>query len=192
MSAKFEGRQPGTRFGRLVVQRDTGKRNADLRRLYRCVCDCGKSITTDLRNTRSCGCLQKERAAQANMKHKRLEPGEANFKRLFGTYAHSAIKRGFAFAITRDDFKRLTSSPCHYCGAAPAQVCNYNPQSFGPYFYNGLDRVENDKGYLLDNVVPCCYQCNVAKHNRTQKEFLEWLKRIYTHQYFHNAGFRST
>jgi endonuclease I len=39
---------------------------------------------------------------------------------------------------------------------------------------SGLDRVNNNLGYDLENAVPCCRRCNTAKGNGTLKEFIEW------------------
>lgn len=55
----------GERFGRLVVQKYTGKKTVHNKLLWECLCDCGAiSITTggDLRkgDTKSCGCLARE------------------------------------------------------------------------------------------------------------------------------------
>lgn len=48
-------------------------------------------------------------------------------------------------------YKELNSQPCHYC------------QGTLPEAGSGLDRLDNSKGYSLDNVVPCCGVCNVMK-----------------------------
>lgn len=45
--------------------------------------------------------------------------------------------------------------------------------------YNGLDRLDNTKGYTKDNVAPCCTVCNSAKGTLTVTEFSEWVERIY-------------
>ena len=63
----------GQRFGRLVVL-ERAENRAE-RTYWRCQCDCGKIkdiSTKTLRNgsTQSCGCLQKERASQANGRHR--------------------------------------------------------------------------------------------------------------------------
>ena len=61
----------GQRFGRLLVKKYTGLR--ETRRLWICVCDCGKkhkATTSDLRygSVRSCGCLLVGSTAK-NSKH---------------------------------------------------------------------------------------------------------------------------
>ena len=57
----------GMRFGRLVVMKRVGTSLNDRHPIWRCKCDCGKK--TDVRscdlksgNTKSCGCLGKEKA----------------------------------------------------------------------------------------------------------------------------------
>jgi len=55
----------GQRFGRLVVIKDSGKRNASRSVLWLCKCDCGNETTTNgpnlkRGNTQSCGCFRKE------------------------------------------------------------------------------------------------------------------------------------
>lgn len=54
--------------------------------------------------------------------------------------------------------------PCHYCGEAIPTA--------------GLDRVDNTKGYVLDNLVSCCTFCNAAKNTQTMDEFIVRCKKI--------------
>ena len=46
---------------------------------------------------------------------------------------------------------------------------------------NGIDRVDNDKGYVRGNIVPCCTNCNIAKNTFLITEFEEWINRVYEH-----------
>lgn len=62
----------GVKFGRLKAVRYV--RSLKGQRVWACDCECGNKVearVADLRkgNTRSCGCLQKERAASAQIKH---------------------------------------------------------------------------------------------------------------------------
>lgn len=60
---------------------------------------------------------------------------------------------GGGFDITREQHEHLVTLPCEYCG--------------GPLNPTGhcLDRKDSSVGYLIDNVVPCCYPCNKIKNN---------------------------
>ena len=64
----------GERFGRLIAVQKTTERTKDNHLLWKCVCDCGNVVfvrSTDLKkgNTKSCGCLQREKAAINSWKH---------------------------------------------------------------------------------------------------------------------------
>ncbi len=56
-----------------------------------------------------------------------------------------AGKIGLGETMGYDDYAKLIVLPCHYCGAEPTD------RGRGPR--NGLDRVDNERGYVLDNVV---------------------------------------
>ena len=62
-----------------------------------------------------------------------------------------AKQRGLAFGISREDYYILRVQPCHYCGYPLAESGV------------GLDRLDSALGYVLDNVVPCCDDCNRCK-----------------------------
>jgi hypothetical protein len=47
--------------------------------------------------------------------------------------------------------------------------------------FNGIDRVDNTKGYTLENCVPCCTRCNLAKHTMSLTAFKEWVAEVFTH-----------
>lgn len=49
----------------------------------------------------------------------------------------------------------------------------------GAYTYNGIDRVDNNKGYTITNSVPCCKDCNFAKRDMTHDEFIAWVTRVF-------------
>ena len=55
----------GQRFGKLIVLEATDKKNADGRRIWKCLCDCGNIKYTTCQNLKrgackSCGCINKE------------------------------------------------------------------------------------------------------------------------------------
>jgi len=43
------------------------------------------------------------------------------------------------------------------------------------YTYTGIDRVDNKKGYVVDNVVSCCTICNRVKNNMSYIDFKKWI-----------------
>lgn len=151
---------------------------------WRCLCICGNEKIVEQfdllsGDTRSCGCLFKEthtKIVDDNIPHNRLNPGEASFNALLASYKRNAKKRNREFLITKEQFKLLTSSNCHYCGAKPSRKYAAS-HSFGFYLYNGIDRRDNSIGYTKGNCVTCCGFCNKLKSNLlTQDEMRDIIK----------------
>jgi hypothetical protein len=155
------------------------------RAYWKCRCDCGtiKAINSQqLRfgKSKSCGCYKREKS--------RLNKGEASFNELYCNYKSKARRVKRTFLLSKEDFKNITSQPCYYCGKIPEQKAGANDRHYGAYIYNGIDRVDNDRGYELGNCVPCCIVCNRMKLTLAQKEFLEHIERIYKKQFEVNNG----
>ena len=172
----------GRKFGRLIII-GIGKTNKWGKTTWLCKCECGNKIMVpcgDLRsgNTKSCGCLRIELGR--NLGSKSLPKGEASFNQIFASMKRNAKRRKYQWALSKEQVRILTQQPCHYCGVEPRQGClhrRYNKV----YIYNGLDRVDNERGYIIDNVVPCCRTCNLAKFTKTTEEFKTWVRNIYEH-----------
>lgn len=114
-----------------------------------------------------------------------LAEGEASFKRLFENYRRGAERRDLPFELTECLFRFLTKGNCVYCGVEPSQTYYLSTGSgtfSTPYVYNGIDRVNNDVGYVDSNVVSCCKQCNQAKLSLPLEQFLAWIKRLVAFQ----------
>jgi len=164
----------GRKFGRWTVIRRSYP-NRRTRSMWLCKCECGKEKIVygqDLRtnHTQSCGCLKTEKS--------RLTFGLSNLRTLILHYKHNAEKRRLDFNLTEKQFEEITQQNCYYCGAKPNNTST-GKRTFGDYIYNGLDRVDNSKGYTIDNVVPCCKVCNRAKDTITLQEFQDWIEKIY-------------
>lgn len=79
------------------------------------------------------------------------------------------------FTLTKVQFAKLISRDCFYCGQHPRQKVS----AHSLLTYNGLDRVDNQKGYTSTNCVPCCAQCNLAKHKHSLSDFKNWIQKVY-------------
>lgn len=89
-------------------------------------------------------------------------------KTKYAGYRRGALERGYKWSISEGDFDRATSASCCYCGSADSAA------GWGM----GLDRWDNSRGYLPDNIVPCCKDCNRAKLTRSPREFVEVCRAI--------------
>lgn len=112
----------------------------------------------------------------------KLPKGLASLRKIIGKYKESATKKGHIFELDEFQMIHLTQMRCHYCGAIPSRVAYNNSKTRrkwtnGGWYYNGIDRVDNNGGYTLDNVVTCCWKCNNSKGN---KDVDEWLEHILT------------
>ena len=63
------------------------------------------------------------------------------------------------------------------CGVPPQQIRSSKGRN-GDYTYNGIDRVDNEKGYVHGNVEACCGTCNFLKGNLSLAEFHAAILRI--------------
>lgn len=173
----------GEKHGRLSVVQYIGVSNVSKNRMWLCQCDCGKfkAVTSrDLRTgqTKSCGCLWRENLGKSAGANK-LPAGESAFNQLFYNYKKSSRQRGYAWALTKEQFKELTQQNCYYCGALPLVKFKAQEHTNGDYVGNGVDRVDNSIGYINGNVRPCCSLCNRAKADMSEAEFTGWIRRVY-------------
>lgn len=170
----------GKTFGRLVVLKQVepyisprGQRHA----AWKCRCNCGTEKTVvgaRLRsgNTISCGCNKREHPP-INI----LPLGHSLRNATLSNYRLRARKMGLAWDLTEAHFDKLTQASCHYCGAPPKNTAYRNSLN-GKFIYNGIDRKDNSKGYVVDNVVPCCGICNKMKLTMSADDFLAHVRRI--------------
>lgn len=168
--------ETGSRHGRLVVLAGHEKVGGGAR--WSCICDCGRETMVRgaaLRagQSQSCGiCVRKGLNA--------LPGDEAAFRVVYSRYKYRAKRKGIPFELDVEEFKRLTSGSCHYCGSMPSRAGMRSGRKVytDPYIYNGVDRVDSAKGYVAGNMVPCCTICNTAKMDRPLGEFLDWISRL--------------
>lgn len=107
----------------------------------------------------------------------------AYIKRVLNRYKKFGLKMDF------EEFKSIIKSSCHYCGVEPVKkdcATYYRSNGHQNFHYNGIDRVDNDKGYEIENCVPCCTRCNIAKHNMKVCEFMDLVKKIYENNFVKN------
>lgn len=168
----------GQTFGRLTVIEKCIERTSFGHILWLCKCSCGnikkisgQSLKSEY--TQSCGCLQKETAS------KRTLPDYISGKnKLYKQYINKAKKKEKLFELSFDDFVIMTQQNCYYCGSKPISECRCKPNSI-PYLYNGIDRIDNMKGYSKDNCVTCCPTCNYAKRSMSYEQFIKWVESVY-------------
>jgi hypothetical protein len=92
---------------------------------------------------------------------------ESAFKR----YQRQAKQRNLSFTLSLEEFEKLVSAACAYCGTQPAF---------------GIDRVDSRIGYVwtahVRNVWPSCILCNRFKSDLLQHIFLGHAAKITKYQ----------
>ena len=78
-----------------------------------------------------------------------------------------AERDGIERTLTRDDIASVIQQPCHYCGVKPRW-----PKVVG------IDRKDNDLGYVHGNCLPCCSMCNYMKRTYGYYAFLRKCRMI--------------
>lgn len=86
-----------------------------------------------------------------------------------------------------EQYKKLIHSNCFYCGEPPTNDNVWNKSGkrssdIEEVYINGIDRIDSNKGYSIDNCVPCCPQCNHMKLHYTTEQFFHKIKQIYNYQ----------
>ena len=176
----------GKRYGDLIVLGLHGFKvanNGKKKPLWKCLCNCGEELVVvagnlSSGNTTNCGCERVERLQYYVDTILRLPKGEAAFNTIYSKYKYGAKKRNLEFELEEEKFRELVTDNCYYCNSIPKTIEPALGYRNGEFVYNGIDRVDNNKGYLVDNCVTCCKICNIMKHILTQEEFIEHVNNI--------------
>ena len=75
--------------------------------------------------------------------------------------------REIGFELTKDHFQDLHKGSCYLCGINNSK----DPE-------NGIDRVESQKGYTVENCKTCCGHCNLMKSSYDLNIFIQKCKQI--------------
>lgn len=158
----------GKRFGlRVVLGRaaDHCSANGSKDTYWKYVCDCGKvgeASSINLKRTKSCGCLKHKPLIASSIPVSDKE--KVVLRASFDRYKNNALKAGRVFELAFEQFCEIVRKPCVYCNTTPSK---------------GIDRKDNDEGYVVDNAEPCCWICNRAKGQMSHDEFIAWVSRVH-------------
>jgi hypothetical protein len=81
--------------------------------------------------------------------------------------------------IDETTFFSTVSAPCTYCGSAGENTSqSYGGRKQDDYNYTGIDRVDNNIGYVVSNIVPCCSMCNYMKKDTALPVWLNHIRKV--------------
>lgn len=176
---RFYKSKLNTKVGRLEIINYKGVDESQ-KHLFEVKCDCGNTKTLRWNNIRkngstaSCGCYRREcvqKRIGKNIEHLCVQNIKNSCKAI-------SSKRNFDFDLDSEFIKENIFQNCFYCGKPPSNTFKSNNFEIRTINYNGLDRKNNSIGYIKDNVVPCCMDCNYMKREKSMEEFIEICKKI--------------
>lgn len=97
---------------------------------------------------------QKDKAKIRNKKYIKIHKLRLRPHFIFKSYFRTDTLKGMECDLTLEYIKTSLLSNCYYCGFPPT----------------GLDRINNKIGHTINNTVPCCKECNVARMDNFSHE----------------------
>lgn len=85
----------------------------------------------------------------------------------YKNYIRNAGDKNLNFDLPQELFMQKIKEPCHYCGETDEHKG-----------FNGIDRMNQQMGYIVDNCVSCCQMCNYMKKSLNEKTFLQRVEHI--------------
>jgi hypothetical protein len=87
---------------------------------------------------------------------------------LFSEYKKRAEKKKLEFTLTEEQFEQQKMEDCYLCGKKNTLTHK-----------NGIDRFDNARGYIVENIKTCCGNCNYLKRDYSYDLFIEKCRIIY-------------
>lgn len=170
----------GKRFGKLVVEKKIGSVKGGIQ--WICRCDCGTEVIAvsaklNIGEKSSCPKCQ---VRPSGSKHFHW----TGYEEICGSH-WKAIQRGartreLPFDLTIQQAWELFLKQGRKCAVSGEPIVLSTHRKGGQTA--SLDRIDPHRGYTLDNVQWVHKWVNVMKLDHTQKEFLDWVEKIWLHQ----------
>lgn len=167
----------GRKFNLLTVLSREGKRS-HAGRTWNCICDCGntKILTTaelNLGLTKSCGCLRRKKMGRH---HLWKGHGDISMTHWYSIEQHSKRRgRPVEFSITIQDGWSQFQKQNGVCGLSGRKlIFDTRGKSTA-----SLDRIDSEKGYLVDNIQWVHKDFNILKMDWSDEELMQMVKEIY-------------
>lgn len=163
----------GKKSGKLtILKRDESRMGEPGGARWICLCECGEirsypAHPLKIGAIKSCGCIQRRTDQEV----------------YYTKYKGNAEAKHREFSLTIDEFWNIVTQDCYLCGAHPTLRRTSSKGNGGhKIIVNGIDRMDNTKGYTVENSRPCCSMCNRSKMDHDLDKWRNWLRRAYKTQ----------
>lgn len=187
------------RYGKLFVTETW--RNKTMKKHVRyiewwCKCDCGvekwiKGCNLRAGRAVSCGCGRAEHPDWGQ----KVIPKDSKyfFKNWYNIWKRKAIGVNREFTLKFEDLDFLyerQDGKCFYTGvpfilSKSSRNCLYETNI-------SLDRIDNEKGYTLENIVLCLKMVNISRNVYTQDDFISMCRQVANNPTLENYGTKPT
>lgn len=119
---------------------------------------------------------------------KTMDPEKTYLRKIYNTQRcdSNASHRNIFWDLTLEQWSELVQKKCYMCGSDPILREGKMHDTVGKKVpLNGLDRIDNKKGYTYLNVRSCCSTCNYMKHKLTNENFLKQVEKIWSYNFAH-------
>lgn len=145
---------------------------------------CENIYNSSIKCMRASALIKQDKRVKEKSKSDR-QRGLRNY--LYRSYQIGAKNRNHKFNLSFDDFDKIISQNCYYCGEEPKIadsdfIIKRGDTHQYPIKYNGIDRLNPKLGYSIENCVPCCQKCNYMKHIMTEEEFYKQIIKVYNNK----------
>lgn len=130
--------------------------------------DCGKSSEEVIFNKNKPG-KYPNKCRNCNTIYRRREYNTLDQK--LKKHKSGAKRRNYEWKLTDKQANKLFLQNCHYCDKKSVENIDLS----------GIDRVDNNVGYIVENCVSCCSLCNYMKRDFDVEIFLKQCKNIAKH-----------
>jgi len=87
----------------------------------------------------------------------------------YNDYKNRANKKNLTFELTLDEFNSYIHNDCYICGKKFEEGIHTN----------GIDRIDNNEGYILSNIASCCSECNYMKKHFSFNTMMEKFSKTF-------------
>lgn len=145
----------GEKFNKLTVIKYSHSEKGNSK--WWCICECGTEkiicrsrLVTGI--TKTCGCAKGKVNIKANNAHAKNQ--------VYNAFIQRCKRRGMELEFSQEELLEIITKVCFYCSLSSSNYCKRKHSEFR---FNGLDRINNSKGYSKENTVPCCKYCNALR-----------------------------